>query len=67
MSVETPEGRQQRGVNVEVTVAPAFDEARRVQPHEPGVAEDLDACLLEGRVERGIKGIAGRERLVIDG
>ncbi len=67
MSIEAPEGRQQRGVNIEVAVTPALDEARRVQPHEPGIAEDFDAGLLEGLVERGIEGIAGRKRLVIDG
>ena len=38
-----------------------LDEACRVQPHEAGVAEELDACLLERRVERGVEGLARGE------
>ena len=41
-----------------MAVAPAFDEARRMQPHEARVAEKLDACLLERGIERGVEGFA---------
>ena len=42
--MEPSEGRQQRGVNVEMAVAPALNEVRGVQPQEARVAEELDAC-----------------------
>ena len=46
-----------------MAVAPAFDEARRMQPHEARVAEKLDACLLERGIERGVEGFARWENL----
>ena len=50
-----------------MAVAPAFDEARRMQPHEACVAEKLDACLLERGIERGVEGFAIGKIFVVDG
>ena len=53
MGVEAFEGGEQRGVDVEMAVAPTLDEAFGVQPQEARIAEELDACLAERLIESG--------------
>src|SRR6476619_5999197 len=65
--MEPSEGRQQRGVNVEMAVAPTINVVRGVQPQEARVAEKLDARLVERRIKRGVEGFARGEVLVVDG
>src|SRR5262252_11188870 len=60
------EGRKQRWMDVEMAVAPACHEAFAVQAHEPGIAEKLDASIVQGIVESCVERPARSEVLVID-
>ena len=56
--VEASEGGQQRGVNVEMAVAPAFDEAPGVQSQKPALQRSSTPASFERCVERGVEGFA---------
>ena len=61
------EGRQQRGMNVEHSVAPALHEVRCHQPHESRAGHEIDVKRLECGIEFGLERFAARKRLVVDG
>ena len=47
MRVETLERGEQGRMNIEMAVPPMLDEAFRMQPHEAGIAEELDLRIVE--------------------
>ena len=56
--VETLEGGQQRGMDVDQPVLPAGDEVRRQHAHEAGEADQLDPCGLQRLAQRLLEGAA---------
>ena len=48
VGVQSGEGGEQRGVDVDQPVAPALDEVLREKPHEAGEADELDAGRTRG-------------------
>gem|GEM_PF-5613283 len=68
MGVETREGGQQAGVNVEHPPGKTGDEKGREQAHIAGEADDLDAVALKLRGDRGLMpGAVAREVAMRDG
>ena len=65
--VEALEGRQQGRVDIEHALLPLPDEPRRQQPHEAGKTNDVDAMLLQHRLQRALeRGAVLAEFCVID-
>ena len=57
---------QERRVDVELTIAPAIDEATGQQPHEAGVADQLDPVIEQRLMQLHLERHAGAELLVVD-
>ncbi len=66
MRVEAREGGEQRGVNIDLAVAPALDEPRRQDAQEPGIADKFGACLAQRGVERRLEARAVGEIAMAD-
>ena len=56
--VQALERRQERRVDIEQAALPAVDEPGREQPHETGKAHELDAMLVQHRLQRALEGSA---------
>src|SRR5262245_6577690 len=66
LRIQAFEGRQQRGMDVELTPIPFAHKARALDAHEAGQGDELDASLGQDLIEGGVEGLARGISLMLD-